>query len=239
MSETSLPIHSETPTPAYELMESRLGDEGMQSLNSQLSIWHNLNQEPTLESPLRSSLMGGDTLLPQGTLMHGVGFDMDTLRGISELGVVSGELLGVFEDAETHGCADFFKVPADMSISDYYQWARESVQVGAIKMSKGERNYLSGRVTVIIDPATQGIAPLLEKDAYQDSSMNYTRLPDGRSGDTTAAILGGVPRGAIAGLVFTDRIAADQLKMAEVRELFPNTPLLTQSGVIASPAAAA
>ena len=239
MSEIPLPIQTETATPAYECMRGVLGDEGMRLLDAQLNIWHGLNEEPVLDSPLRESLSGGNTLLPQGTLMHGVRFDIDTLRGISELGVVSGELLGVFEDAETHGCADFFKVPAGMSISDYYQWAREPVQVGAVRTSKGERNYLVGGVAVIMDPGAQGVALLLEKDAYQDRTMDFTRLPYGRDSKTTAAILGGMPKGAIAGLVFPDRIANDEVNMAEVRALFPETPLLTQSGALVASAVAA
>ena len=164
--------------------------------------------------------------------MHGVRYDAEVFRGISELDVVSGELIGVSEDSETHGCADFFKVPEDMNVNEYFAWAKEAVLVGAVRMPKGEKNFLAGRVAIIVDPNSEGMTPLVAKDAYQDSSMDFTRLPSGRSADTTAALFGGVPKGSIAGLIFPDRLVQDPVKMAEVRQLFPEAPLMTQAGTL-------
>lgn len=228
MSETQTP--NQELTHAAELMQQKLGIDGMRQLNEQLEAWQELNDRQQLHSPLREQLATGNTVLPEGTLMHGVrGVSLDTLRGIAEKGVISGELLGVVEDTETHGCADFFKVPTDMTLGDYFIWAKEPQISGNSHTLRAERSYLS-RMAVIIDPNAEGMAPLLEKDAYQDPSMTFASLPSSRDGATTAAILGGIPRGAIAGLVFSEGFAAKAELMNEVMLLFPDTPILTQSG---------
>lgn len=41
-------------------------------------------------------------------------------QGVSEKGIISGELVGISEDSETHGCVDFFRVPVDTNVSDYF-----------------------------------------------------------------------------------------------------------------------
>lgn len=224
------PTESQEISRAEEIMHGKLGVAGMRQLESQLSIWMELNESPSLPSTLRDRLSDGDTTLPAGTLVHGVkDISLDVLRGIAEKGVMSGELLGVVEDAETHGCADFFKVPAGMSVEDYYKWVKEPQLKGNVRTQRGERGYIS-RMAVIVDPNAEGLAPLLEKDAYQDPTMSFTRTPSGRDGSTTSAILGGVPRGAIAGLVFSDSIINNVEMMTEVAQLFPETPILAQNG---------
>ncbi len=226
-------------THAAELMQLRLGIDGIRQLDEQLAMWQVLNDRQQLHSPLREQLATGNTTLPEGTLVHGVrGVTLDVLRGIAENGVMSGELLGIVEDAETHGCADFFKTPSDLSVSDYFAWVKEPQISGNIRKQRGERSYLS-RMAVIIDPNAEGIAPLLEKDAYQDTSMTFVSLPSSRDGKTTAAILGGVPRGAIAGLVFSGGFADQPELMSEVAQLFPDTPILTQAGEAVSVPSAA
>jgi hypothetical protein len=236
MTEANLPSDSIQPSRAYELMRTKLGTDGMSQLQTQLDIWHDLNQSEHLDSPLRKALESGqEPVLPKCTLIHGVRYDADVLKSIAELGIMSGELVGVVEDSETHGCADFFKVPADMSVADYFTWVREPDLTGRLRSPKGENNFLGRHVGVIIDPKAQGVAELLQKDAYLDPTMDFTRLPNTRTPDRTAAILGGVPRGAIAGLLFSEMTAQNSAKMAEVAQIFPTIPLLTQTGALVQP----
>ena len=222
-----LPLEQEGQ--AYNILQSKLGDSGMQMLDEQLSIWDELNSRE-LNNPLRDSLDRRELVLPKGTFMHGVRFDADILGSMSRIGVVSGELLGKVEDAETHGCADFFKVPQDMTLEEYFDWAKTPVTIGALKAPRGEKNYLR-EVAIIIDPQTEGVAPLLEHDAYTDSQMGeFTNLPSRRTPEDTSAILGGMPRGSIAVIVLGERIAGDPAKVAEVISLFPQTPVLNHAG---------
>lgn len=223
----------ETETRAFQQMRSRLGDKGMSLLEGQLQAWAELNARP-IESPLRVALALGDTRLPEGTLLHGMGmyeFSAGALKGVSEMGIVSGELVGVSEDSETNGCADFFRVPTDMTVSDYFTWAKEPVVSGNIRRQRGERLLTRG-VTFIVDAQAEGMDRLLQHDGYRDSDMaDFVRLPSGRTAEDTAAILGGVPRGAIAGIVAGVKLLENPEVGTALGEYFPDVPVFTQDGV--------
>lgn len=232
MSAETLDINAETR--AYQQMEANLGADGMQMLDAQLEKWRDLN-ERGLNSPLRESLRRGETVLPAGTLMHGMGmrgFDAEAIQGVSEIGIVSGELTGVVEDAETHGCADFFRVPTDMSLADYFRFSREVVDDGNIRRQRGERLLVRG-VTFIVDAQAAGMQDLSVRDGYKDHEMSeFVAPPASRTAEDTAAILGGVPRGAIAGIVMPEQWLADADKLRLVKGSFPNTPIFSQLGVL-------
>ncbi len=223
-----------TESRAYELMQGKLGPEGMQMLDEQLTLWHELNNSE-LRSPLRDALSRGDTTLPAGTLLHGMGmhgFSTEALQGVAEKGIVSGELTGKVEDAETHGCADFFRVPANTDISGYMGYAKEKVTKGNIRTSRGE-SLLARGVTFIVDPSAEGMDHLLDKNGYTNPSMaNFVRPPGDRTAEDTAAILGGVPRGAIAGIIVGDKLLAKDGVAATITETFPGLPVFNHEGVL-------
>jgi hypothetical protein len=234
-STTQNPEQLDVATPAYEFMEQKLGAEGMALLDRQLQVWQQLNERP-LHSPLRDSLRTGDTTLPQGTLLHGMGmhalFDEAALSSVARLGIVSGELMGVHEDAETHGCADFFKVPADTTVDQYMKYSKETVQVGNIRRGRGER--LLGRgVVFIVDPNAEGMNELTDHDGYTDPEMQeFVHPPSGRNPMDTAAILGGVPKGAIAGIIVNPKLLENPATLETVRTYFPDTPVLDHEGTL-------
>ncbi len=222
----------EQETQAFEQMRSRLGDNGMTLLDGQLQAWSELNGRQ-IESPLRAALAQGDTRLPEGTLIHGMGmygFSAEAVRGVSEKGILSGELIGISEDSETHGCADFFRVPTATTVGNYLAWAKEPVVSGNIRRQRGERLLTRG-VAFIVDAQAEGMDRLLEHDGYRDSEMaDFVRPPSGRSAEDTAAILGGVPRGAIAGIIVGTKLLENPDVAAVLRESFPDVPVLTQDG---------
>jgi len=233
MVEAPAPNQFNVATPAYQFMEERLGDDGMKLLDEQLKVWQQLNERP-LHSPLRDSLKAGDTTLPEGTLLHGMGmhslFDENALSSVSRLGVVSGELIGVYEDAETHGCADFFKVPTDTTVDQYMKYAKETVQDGGMRRGRGER--LLGRGLVfIIDPKAEGMSELVKRDGYTDPGMEgFVRLPSSRTSVDTAAILGGVPKGSIAGIIANPKLLENPTILESLKMHFPDTPILDHEG---------
>jgi hypothetical protein len=222
----------ERETRAFEQMRSRLGDHGMSLLDSQLQTWAELNGRQ-INSPLRTAFQQGDTRLPKGTLLHGLGsygFSTETIKSVSEKGVLSGELVGVMEDSETHGCADFFRTPTDTTISDYFARANERVNVGNIRKQRGEKLLTRG-VTIIVDAQADGMDTLLMRDGYRDSEMAaFVRPPSGRTAEDTAAILGGVPRGAIAGIVVSTKLLENPEFGAVLGEYFSDVPMFTQDG---------
>ena len=232
MTETSK-TQLEQETRAFEQMKFRLGDNGMALLEGQLQTWAELNGRQ-IESPLRAALAQGDTRLPEGTLLHGMGmygFSAEAVRGVSDKGILSGELVGVTEDSETHGCADFFRVPGDTTIGDYFALAKEPVVSGDVTRQRGERLLTRG-VAFIVDAQAEGMGRLLERDGYRDSEMaDFVRPLSGRTAEDTAAIIGGVPRGAIAGIVAGAKILENPEIRAVLAECFPDVPVFTRDGV--------
>lgn len=224
----ALTLHLETP--AFNIMRSKLGDSGMQMLDQQLTTWAALN-ERDLQSPLREAFMTGSVLLPKGTLLHSTGLqkqDDTTLESISRMGLVSGELIGKIEDSETHGCVDFFKVPESVLIAEYMDWAKSTVSTGAIRHKRGE-NILHRGVTFIVDPQSEGMADLLVRDGYRDPEMEaFVHPPSARTAEDTSAILGGVPKGAIAGIITAARNFSGE-DLARVHELF-HVPIFSGQG---------
>lgn len=146
------------------------------------------------------------------------------------MGIVSGELVGKVEDSETHGCADFFRVPEATTISDYMQYAKETVTQGNIHRQRGERLLTRG-ITFIVDPHAEGMAELMAHDGYTDPDMeSFINPPDGRSAEDTAAILGGVPRGAIAGILASEKLLNREGVSEQLATLFPGLPVMTHEG---------
>lgn len=226
-------LQIEQETRAFEQMKLRLGDKGMSLLDEQLQAWAELNGRQ-IESPLRTALAQGDMRLPEGTLLHGMGmygFSAEALKGVSEKGIVSGELVGISEDSETHGCADFFRTSTDTTISDYFAWAKEPVVSGNIRRQRKERLLTRG-VTFIVDTQAEGMNKLLERDGYRDSEMaDFVQHPSSRNAEDTAAILGGVPRGVIAGIVVGAKLFENPEVEAALSDYFPDVPVFTQDGV--------
>lgn len=222
----------ETESESYKQMTQILGPEGVVMLEKQLNHLFDLNGRD-LTSPLRNAFKRGDTTLPAGTLLHGVcrrGYDATVLSGIAENGIISGELVGVVEDAETHGCADFFRVVEDMSLADYLAESKEPLIVGALRMQKGERMLTKG-VALIVDTQTEGVSELLENDGYRNTEMSeFVSLPSTRTADNTSAILGGIPRGAIAGIVVQEKLLRRTDAAQVIAENFPGVPVFDEAG---------
>lgn len=234
MTETLALDQFDTTSRAYQLMEHSLGTEGLALLDDQLQTWHELNGHQ-LESPLRDALKAGDTTLPAGTLLHGMGgvyggFNEDAVASVSSLGIMSGDLVGIVEDAETHGCADFFKVRSDMTIDEYMKYTKERVQTDGMLSGRAERLLARG-VTFIVDPDAEGMTHLMERDGYTDPEMGGFISPlSGRTENDTAAILGGVPRGAIAGILASPRLLETPEVLDKLKSYFPDTPVFDHEG---------
>lgn len=234
MSETS---NTTKEAPAYRQMEQKLGEAGIAMLDEQLALYAQLN-ERTLFSPLRESIKNGNPTLPEGTLLHGMGmhgFSQEAVRSVAEKGIISGELIGMAEDAETHGCADFFRVAHDTTVPDYMTWTKRTMvtsnETGRKQHTqKGERLLTRG-IAFIVDAQAEGMEALLEKDGYRDDTMSdFVNPPTSRSPEDTAAILGGVPGGAIAGIIATDKFLEKDGVRELLTECFPETPVLNHEG---------
>jgi hypothetical protein len=63
---------------------------------------------------------------------------------------------------------------------------------------------------------------------------SFIKHPNGRSAKDTAAIIGGVPRGAIAGIVVTIKMLENQDLRLTLPKYFPCVPVFTQDVCIQS-----
>lgn len=217
-----------------------LSDDDMEKVRRQWQLVHELS---TAKVPNEISIRRAAGLpeLPRGTLAHGTRFDLDKMRSIAERGVISGELMGIPEDGETHYCADFFRVPEDMNIGEYVAWYDSlEPQEGTSRITKGrmERNYLARRtshgeaVTILVATGSPEARMLMEQDAYRDGfeSMKtiISYLPIDRNGPRAkrvAAILCGIPASLISGLILPEKITKNAALVLQLRSMFASDVL--------------
>lgn len=216
--------------PAEAIFERELNDADKKLIILQWNLFNELKNEDISENPLIKRIEHGDKPLLQGTLIHGTAFDLDKVTAILHDGILSGELVGIPEDNETHYCADFFRVPEDYSIEDYLKWCATPVSSGFLKIKRGEFNYIptldkpSHQIAFIADTTNARLAGLLENDPYTPDGyekmqhiVNYLfREVDSAETRTTSAVLCGIPAKFISGVIISDDFSQeeiDQLKM--------------------------
>jgi hypothetical protein len=117
-----------------------------------------------------------------------------------------------------------------MTISQYFARAKEPVVSGIIRKSRGERLLTRG-VAFIVDAQAEGMDRLLENDGYRNNAMSgFVRPPSSRAAEDTAAILGGVPRGAIVGIVIDSRLLETSEVMSALSQHFSDLPIFDHEG---------
>lgn len=217
-------------------------------LDTQLIDYLALN-EVDLTSELRDRFMSGDSTLPVGTFIHGIGFSADAVEGVARYGIVSGELVGKGEDGETHYCADFFRIENTTTIVQYCEDIA-GIEPGNRFLPRIEREYLpsikkfsQNLIGIVVDTAIPELEPLLEADAYAKDTEELfegiiSALPvdkDSPQARRLAAILVGLPRGAIAGIILGTRVAADAEKVRKINQEFQGkVPLMSVAGDVLS-----
>jgi len=222
---------SKTPLPHEIIFGKELGQEDMALLEHQWDVFNQIKQFPIFENPIQKRRLEGGVDLTQGTLLHGTSFNIEKIKKIKETGIVSGELIGIPEDNETHYCADFFRVPNDTSIPQYLEWCGQPIINGMLKIKRGESAYLprqgkqSKQIAFIINNEDSRLQPLLKYDAYGPSSHERMKsiinfLPrefDPSPTRTTSAILIGIPSNFISGIIISDGISTGEA--ADIKQI--------------------
>ena len=157
--------------PKNMLRNKDLSEEDENKIKKQWKLLHDLSLIE-LPNDIRLRQQVGLPELAEGTLVHGTAFDIQKLAEIKRNGVISGEFLGIPEDGETNYCADFFRVPRDISVQDYISWSHEKespIEESRLSQKRMESRYLVGKnnqVTVIINTQNKEIGGLLDMEAY-------------------------------------------------------------------------
>lgn len=209
------------------LNDKILSEEALEKVKKQWELYLSLSKV-VMPNEIKERQKNGLPELAEGTLVHGTRFDIGTLKSIKAKGVISGELIGIPEDGETHYCADFFRLPEDMNVGDYMKWIRERIYVGNVKMQKHE-NYMgkNNSVIVIFNTKNEEMEKLLKMDAYSTGYENMkdiiSYLPVDRNGPDakrTAAILCGVPSNFISGIILPNTVEKDERSIEDVKNIF-------------------
>lgn len=224
--------------PETMLRHKDLSEEDENMIRKQWKLLHDLSLIE-LPNDIRLRQQAGLPELAEGTLVHGTAFDLQKLAEIQRNGVISGEILGIPEDCETNYCADFFRVPKNMSVQDYVSWSHEMeppVEGSRLKTKRMESRYLAGRnnqVTVIINTQNKEIEDLLDMEAYTHGydkmKTIITGLPIERNSEKSkriAAVLCGVPGNLISGLILPPKVFEDKENVSKIREIFGKNVLL-------------
>ncbi|MEI7838380.1 MAG: hypothetical protein WCI37_01200 [bacterium] len=222
--------------PKLENIVRNLNPSQMEVVNNQYGTYEELSSAD-LSSELRDSLSTGNGYLPRGTYLHGT--SLDNIESIAKHGIVSGELLGIPEDGETHLCADFFKVKSDMAITEYVDYISMPEEGLSIKAQTSEskrlpsRNGLNNSLAVILDPSIPEIEPLLANDPYKEGSdamfdgiVDMNSLPVDKHSEKAqsrfASVLIGLPSSSIAGLILGSDLAQDSNAIDRIKSAFNN-----------------
>lgn len=224
--------------PEIMLRNKDLSEEDENKIKKQWKLLHDLSLIE-LPNDIRLRQQVGLPELAEGTLVHGTTFDLQKLAEIQRNGVISGEILGIPEDCETNYCADFFRVPKNMSVQDYILWTYEMeppIEGSMLKTKRMESRYLAGKnnkVSIIINTQNKEIEDLLDMEAYtrgyDKMKTIITELPVERKSEKSkriAAVLCGVPGNFISGLILPPKICEDSENISRVREIFGENVLL-------------
>jgi hypothetical protein len=211
--------------PAQAIFDKQLDADDMNLLQNQWDRFNRLRNIALSENPIMRRRKYGGPDLTQGTLLHGTQYDPDRLKNIMDLGVVSGELIGIPEQDETHYCADFFRVPENMSVAQYMDWCSEFIMKGSARMKKDEFNYLPApgkmdyQMAIIVDTTNPLLNDILKYDAYDAKShklmrgftSNLVREVTASPSRATSSLLVGIPGNFISGILASDSFSRNEL----------------------------
>ncbi len=174
--------------------------------------------------------------------MHGMGrFDVDRLRGRSELGIIASELAGKdTEEQETHYCADFYRVKENQTLQEYMDdfSYRNSGRTAF-------ENPKNSSVTFIINPHKE-IEPLMDYDLYSPSVTNESareiintslkvvkeHLKGGEKSGRVSAVLGGIPSNCFSGILVGQEVTVNKDNIDALKSLFPHCYIIESEGVV-------
>jgi hypothetical protein len=232
------------PLPETRLNEKVLSadDEGL--LQTQWNTFCRLSKLEIVKAPRSLEIQ-------KGTLVHGSNFDkkgqegmdLDKLEKISKQGIISGELLGIEEDCETHYCADFFKCRKTQTVGDYVKDCWRIIKTGNLMTKPPEHSYVppvhnkyNYKIAFLVS-SDKRINDLIVNDAYSNprlkSVINYLPIEDSEielAKDGVAAILVGIPANFITGLILSVKITENSELLLKMKTLFPNANLYSAEG---------
>lgn len=244
--------------PDEAIFEKSLTPEAQALLDHQWAIYQKAKKARP-QNEIEKRLRQGEKELPVGTLVHGTPYNRETITSMAKHGVISGEIIGIPEaEVETHYCADFFRVPEDMTTAEYmkrWEWDDRYKKPSQIKrqpmedrclpvLGKNEKvretqrryDHLANRIGVIVSPNNPAVQKLLENDAYRTDNeamsdiVNYLPAEDELARQRVSAVLVGMPASLITGFILTETLANDPEEIAFIKKRFSKAILFNVDG---------
>lgn len=210
------------------LVETELTEEQISVFVEQINRFNELNT--TYSNVCRPKLnSNGEIMFSKGTLIHGIGwFNTDKINGISKSGILTGQALGIPEEAETYYCADFWRVQEDISVEEYninYTQNDGKCPFGGWGVNS---------VGFVVVP-TEENKELLSYDCYREGTeeSEITKsfvFNTPFDNETSSSILYGVPASCIEGIVVGENILCDKTKIDFIIESLPNCYIVSAYG---------
>lgn len=225
------------------LIDKPLTNVQKRILEDQIERYSKIKKDKTYFNNKKILSEEGKIVLEEGTLIHGTYFDIDVLKKISQQGILACEILGEPENNETYYCADFFRVPKNQTMKEYYEFCKEKELLAGFKVNRMETIKLP-----ILSPLSVGIIvnnddhlqELLSYDPYRGNLevqeiVNQQELEDTglySKKERLSAVLIGVPSNCISGIWVGDKIKADKEKIEQLKSLFSKSYIVTNDGSI-------
>lgn len=217
--------------PNNFLIEKELSDEQKRILIEQMNRFERLKESyRNISNPVLDN--DGCVVLPSGSIIHGIKrYDEVKLDNISKTGILTGQAVGISEDCETFYCADFHRVPNDISLKDYNLQFKSNdgrCPFGSVRADK------SFNMAFVVTP-NESNRELLSYDCYREgtvqseitrSFINFMPL----SKEAGSSILYGVPANCIEGVIVGGEIISDKNKIDFLVQRFPHCYIASAHG---------
>lgn len=224
-----------------------LNDEQEEVLTLQLKEYLRLKKMNINKKQCFSVGEDNKLILKEGTLIHGTSPSIETLNSISKLGILNSEYFNMKEDGETYYCADFFRVPEDMPMEEYFKFCKKSeITDEGVRRAKMEASKLPARsqdeIAFIINADNPELKELLSNDPYRDNGkkseimkeiVNFSGIQEYyKDKQRISAVLWGIPENYISGIWVGDDVLKNKEMVEQIKKLFPECYITTKEGDI-------
>lgn len=214
--------------PGDFLDELELDRERKDVLIAQINRFNCLSERELPNKNIKVDSVG-NIIFPAGTIIHGTSnCNLDKITSIAKSGILTGQAVGISEDCETYYCADFHRVPNDISVEEFNSWF--PYRDGRCPFGNLGKNSLA----FVVHPCEE-LEELLSYDCYRIGTKNgdmtnsfINFLP--MAGNVASSILYGVPANAISGIVMGDNLFKKQEIVDFISSLFPNSYIISKRG---------
>lgn len=221
-------MKSVSELPNGFLDEFELDESKKSVLISQVNRFNSISKMSISNKDIKLDALG-NIIFPAGTIIHGTSnCDPEKIANIAKTGILTGQAVGISEDGETYYCADFHRVPNDISVDEFNSWF--PYRDGRCPFGTHGKSSLA----FVIQPCAE-ISELLSYDCYRlgtvngdltNSFVNYLPM----SGDVASSILYGVPSSAISGVVMGDKLLRKGEIVDFISGLFPDSYIISKKG---------